>query len=143
MTAAVPGTLRRDARPPITTDAAPAPDAAAVIYLRPTVRPRPLIRPVLVPGCAGHRPDDPAVRRFWTAAIGPSAVADLLRLIAAARVGAVIREPLRLALLAGEGLCRRGGRVVLVGDHVPFLGERQLRRIHPGLRGEYRSLASG
>lgn len=122
-------------------DAAPAPDAAAVIDLRPTVRPRPWIRPILIEGGAGHRPDDPAVRRFWTAAIGPRAVTDLLRLTAAAHQGRRVREPIHLALLAGEGLVHRHAGVVVVRSTVPPLGERHLRRIHPALRAEYRRLS--
>ena len=60
MTAMVPGKLRRDARPPIEMDAAPAPGTVAA--LRPTVVPRPWIRAVPRPSPAqGHHPTDPAV----------------------------------------------------------------------------------
>src|SRR3989304_4461564 len=50
MTAAVPGILRRDDRPPIEMDAAPAPGTVAAS--RPTVLPRPWVR-------AGSRPPAP------------------------------------------------------------------------------------
>jgi len=90
----------------------------------------------------GHSPDDPAVRRFWTAIIGPTAVADLLRLTAAASTGRRIRMPLRLASLATEGLIHRCGSIVLVRPTVPFLSPSQRRRLHPALRSEYTELVA-
>ncbi len=141
MVAAVPETLRRNARPPMSMDAAPASGAAAA--LRPTVRPRQWVAPLLFDRTAdGHSPDDPAVRRFWTAIIGPSAVADLLRLTAAASTGRRIRKPLRLASLAAEGLIHRCGPIVLVRPTVPFLSPSQRRRLHPALRSEYAELVA-
>lgn len=86
------------------------------------------------------------MRRFWTAAIGPGAVADLLRITAAAHAGRRIREPLHLAVLAAEGLVERAGDIVLVRPSVPRLGARQLRNLRPSLRVEYRrwlSVADG
>jgi hypothetical protein len=83
------------------------------------------------------------VRRFWTAVIGPGAVADLLRLIAATHTGRRLKEPLHLGILATEGLIERDGTIVLVRPRVPHLGERQLRRLHPTLRAEYRRLLDG
>jgi len=139
MVAVVPETLRRNARPPMSMDAAPASGTTAAI--RPTAVRRPWVSPLLFDRTAtGHRPDDPAVRRFWTAAIGPSAVADLLRLTAAARCGRRIREPIRLGVLASEGLIERNGDLVLVRPLIPHLGKRQLRRLRPSLRTEYRLL---
>jgi len=139
MVAVVPETLRHDARPPIATDAAPASSTTAAT--RPTARPRKYVAPLLFDrGADGHRLDDPAVRRFWTAVIGPGAVADLLRLTAAAHVGRRIKEPLRLAILASEGVVERRGDVVLVRPLIPRLGPRQLRRLRPSLRAEYRDL---
>jgi hypothetical protein len=139
MTVAAPGFIRRDARPPIEMEVAPAPGAAAVP--RPTVVPRRWIEPLLGidPG-VGHHPSDPAVRRFWTAVIGPGAVADLLRLIAAARDGRVVREPIHLTVLVAEGLVERRAATVSVSPRVPHLGEKQLCRLRPRLRAEYRML---
>ncbi|MFV1963285.1 MAG: hypothetical protein ACC658_15815, partial [Acidimicrobiia bacterium] len=52
--------------------------------VRPTARVRPVV-PVRLSKSEGRfRPSDPYVRRFWVAAIGPSAVAELLRLVRAA-----------------------------------------------------------
>lgn len=91
----------------------------------------------------GHHPTDPAVRRYWTALIGPGAVADLLRLIAASTTGRPLREPLHLALLATEGLVERSAGVVAVPGLVPFLDEGRQRRLRPSLRAEYRTLLAG
>lgn len=121
-------------------DAAPAPDVAAA-HVRPTARPRPWVTPFLVDdGSPGHPPDDPAVRRFWTAVVGPGAVADLLRLTAAAVTGRRIREPTHLTVLAREGLCHRHRRLVLLRPRVLHLSPRHLGVLSPALRLEYRSL---
>ena len=128
-------------------DAAPASGTTAATTppdtTRPTALPRPLVAPLLFDRAVeGHDPDDPVAHRFWCAVIGPGAVADLLRLTAAAHSGRRIREPLRLALLAREGLVIRQGPVVLVRPRIPFLGRRHLRMIHPTLRAQYLSAAS-
>jgi hypothetical protein len=141
MTAVVPGFLRQDARPPIEMEAAPAPGTTTAC--RPTAIPRPLVAALALDRDApGHLPHDPAVRRFWTAVVGPGAVADLLRLIAATRSGRRLREPLHLGILASEGLIERSGSIVLVRPRVPHLGESQLRRLRPALRTEYRRLVA-
>jgi hypothetical protein len=82
-------------------------------------------------------PDDPYVRRYWSAAIGPSAVADLLRLIAAARQGNPIPHPLYLHVLASEHLALRGDGVAAVRDRVPLLTSRHLTSIPAWLRAEH------
>lgn len=123
-------------------DAAPASSTTAATT-RPTAVPRRLVAPLLFErGTDGHRMDDPAVRRFWCAVVGPGAVADLLRLTAAAHAGRRIREPLRLAVLASEGLVERHGDIVLVRPLIPRLGARHLRRLRPSMRAEYRRLAA-
>lgn len=142
MTAVVPGFLRRDARPPIKMEAAPAPGTTTAF--RPTAVPRPIIAALAFErDTPGHEPHDPMVRRFWTAIVGPGAVADLLRLIAATRSGRRLREPLHLGILAAEGLIEREGPIVLVRPRVPYLGASQLRRLRPALRAEYRGLLEG
>lgn len=80
------------------------------------------------------------MRRYWTALIGPGAVADLLRLVAAAGTGRRLREPIHLAVLAAEGLVHLTPGVVLVSALVPHLDEGQVARLRPSLRAEYRSL---
>jgi hypothetical protein len=120
-------------------DAAPAPGTVAAY--RPTVVPRPWVTAAFRPGPAiGHHPTEAAVRRFWTALIGPGAVADLLRLVAAAGTGRRLREPLHLAVLAAEGLVHRTPGVILVTRLVPHLDEGRLARLRPALRAEYRTL---
>ena len=140
MTTAAPGALHRDARPPVSLDAAPASGAAEVTFLRPTAIPRPYIHPRLAPaeGRPGHAADDPMVRRYWSALVGPGAVADLLRLTVAARLGRRLRRPLHLPSLLREGLVQREGEAIVVPDRVPLLDDGQQRRLHPTLRAEYR-----
>lgn len=139
MTAAMSGNLHRLDRPPESVDAAPAPDI--VRSSRVTTLPRPWISPRLVPG-EGFAPDHPSVRRFWIALAGPAAIADLLRLIAAARTGRCIRRPIGLPLLLRERLVRRDGDQILVPDHIPLLSPDNQRRLHPSLRAEYRRIAT-
>ena len=133
-----PGILRRDARPPIDTEPAPAPGAAKATRI--TALPRPWIHPRLIAGNGHphHTPDDPAVRRFWTALIGPGAVADLLRLTAAAHTRRPLRRPIHLQTLFHEGLAHWDGTHILVNPAIPILDEGQIRRLRPALRVEYR-----
>jgi hypothetical protein len=140
MTTAAPEALHGNARPPVVVEAAPAPGAAAVTLLRPTAIPRPYICPRLTPAAApaGHALDDPMVRRYWSALVGPGAVADLLRLTVAARRGRRLRRPLHLSSLLREGLIYRDGEAILVPERVPLLDDGQQRRLHPSLRAEYR-----
>lgn len=124
-------------------DAAPA-SGAAEVASRTTALPRPWIVPRLIAADRpGHAPDDPAVRRYWTALIGPGAVADLLRLTASARNGRPIRRPLHLGLLLHEGLIGREAGHILVHRNVPMMTERHLRRLPASLRVEYRGLIGG
>ena len=120
-------------------DAAPVPGAEE-IATRVTALPRPWVRPRLLPLGGDHAPDDPAVRRFWTALVGPGAVADLLRLTAAAHAGREVRRPLHLPVLLREGLVERHGETILVYPRVPGLRPRHLVMLHPALRAEYRRL---
>lgn len=120
-------------------DAAPAPGTDAAY--RPTVHRRPWIAVVRAAGGAvGHHPTDPAVRRFWTAVVGPGAVADLLRLVAAASSGRRLRRPLHLDALIAEGLVTAAGGVVAAPTTIPLLDAGQRRRLHPALRAEYVAL---
>lgn len=137
MTAAVPGAIHCDERPPIKVGVAPAhPGTAAV--LRPTVIPRRAVTPRTVPIETGFLPHDPLVRRYWTAVIGPGAVADLLRLIAAGTTRRSILEPLHMAELTRQQLVEWWDGVPWVASRVPYLDPAQTRRLHPSLQGEYR-----
>jgi len=122
-------------------DTAPAPGVAEVV--RPTAVPRPWINPLLLvtdDECPSHAPADPAVRRYWTALIGPGAVADLLRLTSAAISGQSLKRPLHLQVLLSEGLVERREDSFLVRRRVPALSEGHQRRLSPRLRAEYRRL---
>lgn len=121
-------------RPPVATHAAqPSGETGRI-----TAKSRPWIHPVLIPVKpeTGHRLVDPYVRRYWTAALGPSAISDLLRLGAAARTGKSLRRPLRLSVLLTEGLVAQQGVTVFVGDRIPSLPARHLQRLPPKLRRE-------
>lgn len=127
---AAPGTVRLDdIRPPVTSGTAPRPGAAGRI----SAQTRATITPVLwAPNASPSVPaDHPYVRTFWTPAIGPAAVTDLLRTITAARRKQSIRYPLYTHVLVAEGLAARYGPHVLVRPDVPLLGPRQLRRLSP------------
>jgi hypothetical protein len=107
------------------------------------VQRRPLVAPLLWTDhleISGYRPDHPYVRRYWTAVLGPGAVADLLRLITAARRGRSLPEPLHLAELARAGLVRFEPGRVWVRETVPPLSPRHLRRLPPALRGEHQRM---
>ncbi len=132
---AVPGPVRSDDCPPVATDTAPQPGTARRI----SATPRAIIRPAIWPDplTASVEPTDPYVRRYWSAAIGPSAVADLLRLVTAATRGNPLPYPLYLHVLAAEHLVLHYGSRVLVRERVPLLTPRQLRLLPSWLRAEH------
>ena len=133
---------RRDVRPPVPTG--PAPPSGAPGAPRPTVAERPTIspRPWLDDRAfAGFLPSHPYVRRYWTALLGPGAVADLLRLTVAAVRGAQLLRPTHIEVLAREGLVAEAGGTVLVRPTVPELTSTQLSRLAPALRSELTSVA--
>ncbi len=109
--------------------------------LRPTARLRPHVSPE-VWQVAAPRPSyavtDPYVRRFWTAVIGPGAVADLLRLATAARRGRSLRRPVHLGVLLTAGLVAVEGGRLLVPVAVPAVPAALASRLTPGLRREHR-----
>ena len=122
----------RDHRPPVAITAAPSPGGAG----RRSVQRRTTITPCLTEaaGPTGFPVEHSYVRRFWTAALGPGAVADLLRLIVAARGGRSLPHPEYLHLLTGAGLVLHAGGKVWVSSSVPPLGTAQLRRMPPAMR---------
>lgn len=138
MESAVTGTL--DARPPVAMDAPSSPGAAGSALPRPSARRRPWVRPVLRSdplATLGYPTDHPYVRRFWTAVMGPGAVADLLRLATAARRGGRLRCPVHLPSLAREGLVGYQEGRLWVRATVPPLSRDQVRRLPPWLRQEH------
>ena len=122
-----------NARPPA-KHADYAPEAA----VRRTARVRPLLPVATHPARDGFNPDDPYVRRYWVAAIGPSAVAELLRLVQAGRDGACVPLPRWLPVLIRNNLVevRRGTLVVV--NLIPPVPPPLTRRFPPGLREQHR-----
>ncbi|MFQ5553975.1 MAG: hypothetical protein ACE5GC_01230 [Acidimicrobiia bacterium] len=81
----------------------------------------------------------PYVRRFWTAAIGPGAVADLLRLATAAQRGRSLRRPVHLGRLMTLGLVAAPGGRLLVSTTIPPLPVAlAARRLTPDLARQHR-----
>ncbi|GMQ86043.1 MAG: hypothetical protein BMS9Abin07_1615 [Acidimicrobiia bacterium] len=87
---------------------------------------------------AGFATNDPYVRRFWTAAIGPGAVADLMRLAIAAQRDRSLLRPESLGTLVREDLARWARGRLVVRVTIPPLSPVQLRRLSPELRREHR-----
>ena len=87
----------------------------------------------------GYAPTDEYVRTFWISVMGPGAVADLLRLAAAARSGRPLKRPNNLATLVREGLARPSSDgSIKVHQRVPPLNTKQVQRLPPRLRREHR-----
>lgn len=138
MRSASPGD-ERDSCPPVAITAAPSPGGAGrrSVWRRPSLTPR-----LLHDGPVGFPAHHPYVRRFWIAALGPGAVADLLRLIAAATRQRPLPRPEYLHMLTRAGLIVRSGDTLWVGRSVPPLGDAQLRQMTPAVRAEHsRALA--
>lgn len=83
----------------------------------------------------------PYVRRFWTAVLGPGAVAALLRLAAAAHRGTEVPRPPQIDVLAREGLVLECDGQLFVRPKVPRLAPHHVKRMPPALRIEHSRLA--
>ncbi|MCJ7781230.1 MAG: hypothetical protein MUQ27_10440, partial [Acidimicrobiia bacterium] len=106
---------------------------------RPTVARRLEIQPIVWEGTpAGFPSHHPYVRKFWTAAIGPGAVADLMRLAVAAQRGRSLPLPTNISLLSREGLVSWSRGQLLTGISIPPLPDRHIRQMSPSLRREHR-----
>lgn len=127
----VPGS-GRDARPPHHHAA-----ALSGASVRPTARVRPVVPVRLESSTARFSPTDAYVRRFWVAAIGSAAVAELLRLVRAAEKGEGVRLPRYLPSLIRTGLVKAdsGGLVVL--DRVPQVPKNLRWRFPPSLAADH------
>ncbi|MEN8238807.1 MAG: hypothetical protein ABFR53_06345 [Actinomycetota bacterium] len=96
---------------------------------------RPIVEPVLATTpTSGYSPSHEYVRRFWIAVLGPGAVADLLRLTAAAQSGRSLKEPVHLPALLAAGLAIRLHGSVIVNPTVPPVPAHLVRRMPPALR---------
>ena len=112
---------------------------AAASHLRATARQRAIIKPIpwdwadeLATG--NYTPTHPYVRLYWTATIGPGAVADLLRLATAATRGRSLRRPTHLHVLVRVGLAHTHNGHVFVRTSIPPLNAIQQRLLPPDLR---------
>jgi len=136
----VPGMMSPQVRPPFDGDLLPLPGASDVPVAhgsepRRTAQNRAIISPTGEPGQPdGYAMTHPYVRRFWVAAIGPGAVADLLRLAAAAQSGRSLRTPTHLGVLIRYGLVRRRGSVLVVPETAPPLPKDLKDRLTPHVR---------
>lgn len=111
-----------------------APQAGVV----PTIRIREHVKAKTIAGpLDGMRPESVYIRRFWVAAIGPGAVADLLRVTRAAKLKTTLRKPMYLHVLVQTGLAAYNGETVTVMNPVPLIPPHLLRRLPPKLRREH------
>lgn len=110
-------------RPPI-----PSAVGLAGTRVRPTARVRPTVPVVLQPRESGIDPADPYVRKFWVAALGPGAVAELLRMVNAAERGEEVRLPRYLPhLLRADLVSIIDGKLAVVSLIPPVPAEMRWR----------------
>ena len=103
--------------------------------LRRTVIPRRTVQPVeWSEPQHGHPVASAYVRTFWTAYLGPGAVADLLRLATAASRGRSLLRPIHLSRLGAAGLVRQLADRVEVRTEIPQLEPHQVRALAPRIR---------
>ena len=140
---AAPGPDPRDSARPPTRSGVPAPHPGVAVHPEDTARAtasrRRRVAPVVRENDpAGFPTHHPYVRRFWTAAIGSGAVADLMRLAVAAQRGRSLLLPTTTALLVSEGLVTWSHGRLAAGRSVPPLPDRHVRRMPPSLKREHR-----
>ncbi|HEU4318612.1 MAG TPA: hypothetical protein VFS66_00875 [Acidimicrobiia bacterium] len=119
-------------RPPINSAA-----EHAGARLRPTARIRPTVPVRLIETEVGLSPADPYVRKFWVAALGPGAVAELLRLVNAAGKGEDVRLPRYLPHLLRAGLVRVVDGMLAVPDHIPEVPREMRWRFTPDVAAKH------
>jgi hypothetical protein len=99
-----------------------------------------MIKPRLWLSPVGYPAHHEYVRRYWTAAIGAGAVADLLRLMQAAKRKKSIRRPINTPALVRSGLVVGHDNQLWVRSTVPPLPAEMLRRLPQSLRHELAQL---
>jgi len=120
------------ARPPV-IDAVSTGSAS----VRATARVRPFVAVELVESDGPFPASHPYIRRFWVAALGSGAIAELLRLVRAAEKGEEVRLPRYLPQLLRANLVSVTSNAIRVGKMFPAV-PRELRwRFPPSLAGEH------
>jgi hypothetical protein len=120
------------ARPPV-IDAVSTGSAS----VRATARVRPFVPVELVESEGPFPASHPYIRRFWVAALGSGAIAELLRLVRAAEKGEEVRLPRYLPQLLRANLVSVTSNAIRVGNTFPAV-PRELRwRFPPSLAGEH------
>ncbi|MDX1468854.1 MAG: hypothetical protein R3258_05895 [Acidimicrobiia bacterium] len=109
--------------------------------VRPTARTRPVV-PVAAIEKDGYPPSDPYVRRFWVAAIGPAAVAELLKLMRAAAKGEEVPLPRSLPVLLKLGLAHVENGSLVVGTRIPAVPAEMRWRFPPSLAAEHATMVA-
>ena len=121
--------------PPCSEAHTSRPGVSGAREIRPTAVQRRSISPLIESGApAGVDATDSYVRRYWIPSIGPGAVADLLRLTAAAHSGRSLPVPIHLPSLLRARLVRRDAGTLFVPDTVRPLDHALIRRLPPSLR---------
>ncbi len=117
----------------------PHPQAAILsgASVRPTARLRPVVTVQLEKGRGHLSPTDPYVRRFWVAAIGSEAIAELLRLVRAAEKGEGVRLPRHLPTLLRFHLVKANSTGLVVFDRVPAVPRELQWRFPPSLAADH------
>jgi hypothetical protein len=130
-----PGIGPHQVRPPCSEVQISDPGVSDLPSIRPTAVRRRSITPRIETGTSGGVvATHDYVRRYWIPVIGPGAVADLLRLTAAAQSGRSLPEPIHLPSLLRLGLAHRTQDTVFVPLTVRTLDHTLVRRLPPSLR---------
>ncbi len=105
--------------------------------VRPTARVRPTVPVCLAERGDGLDPADAYVRKFWVAALGPGAVAELLRLVSAAQKGEDVRLPRHLPQLLRSELVHIREGSLAVAAKIPLVPPELRWRFGPDLAAEH------
>ena len=108
--------------------------------VRPTAKVRPTVPVRLTHVPDGFEPSDPYVRRFWVAALGPGAIAELLRLASAGAKGEAVRLPRYLPQLLRSDLVKIEDGVLAIVSRIPFVPPTMRWRFPPHLAAEHAEL---
>ena len=131
-------TARGQNRPPINSAV-----GHAVARLRPTARVRPTLPVGLTPCEHGFEASDPYVRKFWVAALGPGAVAELLRMARAAQCDEEVRLPRHLPQLLKAGLVSIVDGRLSILERIPTVPPNMRWRFSPEISAEHKAWLAG